>query len=169
MLWKSFTASKQNNYALLQWATSMELGSKEFTVQYSSNGTSWTSLSTLSAAGNSSTTRNYSYLHMNPIKGINFYRIAQTDLDNNSMLSAVKQLMFEGQQEDYRILNNPVRYNILAVEVYTANFFTLYNASGELIWKAPLAAGTHSIDLSRNAKGSYFFTNGNHTQKISSQ
>ena len=169
LLWKSFTATKQNNYGLLQWATSMEQGSKDFTVQTSINGTIWTNSATLAAAGYSITTRNYSYLHMNPVKGINFYRIVQTDLNNSSTLSAIKQLMFEGLNADYRILSNPVNNGMLAVEVYTANLFTLYNAAGVMIWKAPLAAGTHSIELSRYAKGSYFFTNGNHTQKISVQ
>jgi len=169
MLWKSFTATKQNNNGLLQWATSMEQGSKNFTVQTSITGGVWTTLATVPAAGFSSITRNYSYVHMNPIKGINFYRIVQTDLNNSSTLSAVKQLSFDGLNADYRILSNPVNNGMLAVEVYTANLFTLYNAAGELIWKAPLAAGTHSIELSRYAKGSYFFTNGNHTQKIAVQ
>lgn len=169
ILWKSFTATKQNNNGLLQWATSMEQWSKNFIVQTSLTGMQWATLATVPAAGYSITTRNYSYLHMNPIKGINFYRIVQTDLNNSSTLSAVKQLSFDGLNADYRILSNPVNNGMLAVEVYTANLFTLYNAAGVLIWKAPLAAGTHSIELSRYAKGSYFFTNGNHTQKISVQ
>ncbi|MEI7472111.1 MAG: hypothetical protein WCJ85_07625 [Chitinophagaceae bacterium] len=169
ILWKSFTVTKQNNHGLLQWVTSMEQGSKNFTVQTSITGTVWITLATVPAAGYSSTDRNYSYVHMNPIKGANFYRIVQTNMDNSSTLSAVKQLNFDGQNEDYRILNNPVNNGIQVVEVYTANIFTLYNAAGELIWKAPLAAGTHFIQLSRYAKGSYFFTNGNHTQKISVQ
>ncbi len=169
MLWKSFTATKQNNNALLQWATSMEQGSKEFTVQYSSNGTSWTNLSTLAAAGNSSTTRNYSYTHTNPIVGINYYRIIQTDLDNHATLSDIKQLKFDGQNTDYQILNNPVNNSMLAVAVYNVNQFTLFSTAGELIWKSQLTVGTHWIDISRYAKGTYFFTNGNHTQKISVQ
>ena len=169
MLWKSFTATKQNNNALLQWATSMEQGSKEFTVQYSSNGTSWTSLSTLAAAVNSSTTRNYSYTHTNPIVGINYYRIIQTDLDNHATLSDIKQLKFDGQNTDYQILNNPVNNSMLAVAVYNANQFTLFSTAGELIWKSQLTVGTHWIDISRYAKGTYFFSNGNHTQKISVQ
>jgi len=169
MLWKSFTATKQNNNALLQWATSMEQGSKEFTVQYSSNGTSWTSLSTLAAAGNSSTTRNYSYTHTYPIVGINYYRIIQTDLDNHATLSDIKQLKFDGQNTDYQILNNPVNNSMLAVAVYNANQFTLFSTAGELIWKSQLTVGTHWIDISRYAKGTYFFSNGNHTQKISVQ
>jgi len=167
--WKSFSVTKLNNYALLQWATSMEQGSKNFIVQTSLTGMQWATLATVLAAGNSSSTRHYSFTHLQPVKGINYYRILQFDLDNHFSVSEIKQLTFDGQNNGYRILSNPIGNSILAVEVYTANLFNLYNAAGELIWKAPLAAGTHSIELSRYTKGSYFFTNGNHTQKISVQ
>ena len=124
LLWKSFTATKQNNYGLLQWATSMEQGSKDFIVQTSTNGTVWTTLSTVAAAGYSSTTRTYSYVHINPIKGVNFYRIVQTDIDNSSTVSEVKLLKFEGTNNDYRVVSNPVINSRLAVEIYTSNLYT---------------------------------------------
>ena len=169
LLWKSFNVTKQYEHSLLQWATYMEQGSKDFIVQTSTNGTVWTTLSTVAAAGYSSTTRTYSYVHINPIKGVNFYRIVQTDIDNSSTVSEVKLLKFDGTNNDYRIVSNPVINSRLAVEIYTSNLYTLYSADGKLIWNVQLTTGIQSIDVSMLAKGTYFFTNGNHTQKIAVQ
>ncbi len=166
ILWKSFTVSKQNNFVLLQWATSMEQGSKEFIVQYSINGSTWTDLAKVAAAGNSNTTRNYSFVHTHPIQGLNFYRIIQTDLDGQATVSEIKQLRFDGKTEVFRIMNNPVNNGILTVEVFDNNIFTLFTADGKMLWKQQLSAGTQMIDLSRYAKGSYFITNGKQTQKV---
>lgn len=60
LAWLSFTATKQNKTALLQWATAQEQNTRNFMVQHSGNGINWSGLSTLPAAGNSS---NYSYTH----------------------------------------------------------------------------------------------------------
>jgi len=167
--WKSFSVTKLNNYALLQWATSMEQGSKNFIVQTSLTGMQWATLATVLAAGNSSSTRHYSFTHLQPVKGINYYRIVQTDIDNSSTVSEVKLLKFEGTNNDYRIVSNPVINSRLAVEIYTSNLYTLYSADGKLIWNAQLTTGIQSIDVSMLAKGSYFFTDGDHTQKIAVQ
>ncbi|HEX3168737.1 MAG TPA: hypothetical protein VHQ93_20860, partial [Chitinophagaceae bacterium] len=79
LTWLSFTAKAQNNsQSLLQWATAQEQNTKDFYIQHSANGINWVTIGSLPAAGNSNSTSYYNYLHTNPEKGLNYYRIKQT-------------------------------------------------------------------------------------------
>ena len=95
--------------------------------------------------------------------------IIDSNLYNHAIVSEVKLMKLDTQNADFRILRNLVSNNMMVVEIYTAKSYSLYNSTGELIWKAQFTPGTHSINVSMLAKGNYFFTNSNHTQKISLQ
>ena len=166
LVWLSFTATKQNQTALLQWATSQEQKTRNFGVQHSSNGINWTGISTLPAAGNSNSTNNYSYVHTNPVTGINYYRILQTDMDNRNSYSAIRTLKFTKTDEPFTITGNPVINDVLTVQVNTATGLALYTADGKLLWQEPVNAGTKYIDVSRYAKGTYLLKANNTAQKV---
>ena len=93
--WRSFTAAKQQNNVLLQWSTFTELNSKNFIVQTSANGTTWNTIATVSASGNTSSIRHYNYLHTSPTTGYNYYRIMETDVDGKYNYSLVRRIYFE--------------------------------------------------------------------------
>jgi hypothetical protein len=73
----SFTATLNSTQVDLQWSTSSEINSSQFHVQRSSDGTNFTDLTTVAAAGNSNTIRVYNYTDANPLNGTNYYRIAE--------------------------------------------------------------------------------------------
>ena len=166
VIWLSFTATKQTQTALLQWATAQEQNTRNFGVQHSSNGINWTGISTLPAAGNSNSISNYSYVHTNPVTGINYYRILQTDMDNRNSYSATRTLKFTKTDEPFTITGNPVINDVLTVQVNTATGLALYTADGKLLWQEQVNAGTKTIDVSRYAKGTYLIKANNTTQKV---
>lgn len=166
MVWLSFTATKQNQTALLQWVTAQEQNTRDFAVQHSSNGINWSGISTLPAAGNSNSISNYSYVHTNPVTGINYYRILQTDMDNRNSYSATRTLKFTKTDEPFTITGNPVTNNVLTVQVNTTINLALYTADGKLLWQQPVNAGTKYIDVSRYAKGTYLLKANSATQKV---
>lgn len=166
LAWLSFTATKQNQTALLKWATTQEQNTRNFTVQHIANGTSWTGIGTILATGNNNITSNYSYIHTNPVTGINYYRILQTDLDNRSSYSAIRTLQFTKTDESFTIIGNPVTNNVLTVQVNEAITLALYTADGKLLLQENVNAGTKTIDVSRYAKGTYLLKTNSTTLKV---
>ncbi len=166
LVWLSFTATKQNSNSLLQWATAQEQNTKDFTVQHSTDGTSWNSLTTMPAAGNSNSIRNYSYVHTNPVKGNNYYRILQTDADNKYSYSEVRTVKFATVDMSFTVMGNPVTNGILTVQVNAATALNLYSADGKLILEKEVSTGMQSIDVSVYAKGIYLLKTNATIQKI---
>lgn len=169
LIWESFTANRLNNKVLLQWATAQEQNVKDFTVQYSTDGTSWNDLTTIASAGNSSNGHNYSYIHTNPLKGNNYYRILITDLDGKSGFSKVLIIKFDVTDQSYIVLGNPISNGMLTLKVNTALVFTLYSADGKLLWQKQFVPGLQNIDVSQYAKGLYLLKANGTTQKIIKQ
>ncbi len=91
----TFTVQKNGNRVNLNWSTSVEINSREFVVERSADGTNWNIIDIVPAAGNSQSVRYYSTTDNNPAKGINFYRIRQTDLDNRMEYSVTRQVLFQ--------------------------------------------------------------------------
>lgn len=167
--WLTFTATKQNQTAVLKWATAQEQNTRNFSIQHSASGKNWTAIGTLQAAGNSNNTRNYSYIHSSPVTGINYYRILQTDLDNQSSYSAIRMLRYTKTDEPFTIFGNPVTNNMLTVQINEATSLALYTADGKLLWNENVNAGSKTIDMSRYAKGTYLLKAKNVIQKIVKQ
>jgi hypothetical protein len=159
--WQSFTAEKQGTASLLKWSTASEQNTKDFEVQHSTNTLSWTPLGTLAAAGNSTTTRQYSFTHATPFKGnvYNYYRILQRDLDGKFSYSKIASLIYDEPGPDVFVYPNPAKE---AVTVYLAESqdVRLINVAGATVWKGTLSAGRNQIPLTHLAKGVYWVVTG---------
>jgi hypothetical protein len=166
--WLSFTTTKQYNNVLLQWSTAQEQNTKDFIVQHSIDSRSWTNIATNSATGNSSSINNYSYLHSDPLKGMNYYRIVQRDVDGRSGYSAINSVKFNTNRGGVQVMNNLIANRILQVKINAsmATPVSLYSGNGNLLWSRQLAPGIHSIDASRYAKGIYLLNTGKQIEKI---
>lgn len=80
----SFDGECQNEFIKLNWSTSTEHNSSYFEVQKSIDGISWRSLTTLSAAGNSTQKLDYTTSDFEKIEGNNYYKLVQFDYDGQS-------------------------------------------------------------------------------------
>ena len=167
LTWLSFTAKAQNNsQSLLQWTTAQEQNTKDFYIQHSADGINWVTIGSLPAAGNSNSTTNYNFVHTNPVKGLNYYRIKQTDVDSRYSYSLVRMLSFTKALQPLTILGNPVNNDVLTLEINMATSLAFYTADGKLLWREQVNAGTKTINVSRYAKGIYWLKTITTTQKI---
>jgi hypothetical protein len=164
--WRSFTVTPRGNTAWLQWSTASEQNTRDFNVQYSTNGSSWTTIGTVTAAGNSSEVLNYSYLHNSPVTGNNFYRIQQTDLDGNYKYSSIENMKLSLTVKSFSVLNTLVTTGKLQVNVKSSTLLSLFGNDGKLMWQKECKAGIHSIDLGSISKGIYFLKGKDATEKI---
>jgi hypothetical protein len=88
----SFTAVLRNNVPFLQWSTTQEFNSAYYQVEQSNTGHDWNVVSSVSAAGYSTSLRSYSFIDQGNRSQLTFYRIKLIDRDGKYMLSPVRVL-----------------------------------------------------------------------------
>jgi hypothetical protein len=165
--WETVSAEKQNGQSVLRWSTASEQNTKDFVIQHSLNTTDWSILSTIPAAGNSTTTRNYSYVHQNPLKGnnYNYYRILQRDLDDKFSYSKIVSIVFNEPGADLQVYPNPAE-DVVTVFISEEQEVSLLNAAGALVWKSKLPAGKSQLPLEKFSSGLYFLRTKTQTIKL---
>jgi hypothetical protein len=164
--WRSFTAQKQNNNVLLTWSTASEQNTQNFIPQFSTDGINWTSIATIAAKGNSNAISNYNYVHLYPVKGINYYRIIQTDLGGRTSYSELRTVNFSNDLPLFSIVQNPVNNGILKVQLNMEMTLSLFSTDGKLLWIKQFDTGLQNIDVSKYAKGIYLLKGNNVSKKL---
>jgi hypothetical protein len=81
------------NGANIEWATAQESNTDRYIVEYSATGAAWQAVGEVKAAGNSETSRKYSFLHTATQNGFNYYRIRQLDKDGRFTYSKMITLL----------------------------------------------------------------------------
>ena len=89
-----FTAQRSGSEGLLNWQTAQEENSRDFTIERSTDGKTYTSIGVVAAAGKSTSLRNYTFTDLAPVNSINYYRLKQSDLDDKYTYSPIRTLNF---------------------------------------------------------------------------
>jgi hypothetical protein len=102
------------NAISINWETASEYNSAYFDVEKSRDGSNWSLVNTIPAAGNSITTINYSVLDdENSENELVYYRLHQYDLDGNTKVYGPISSMCEGSTDfDVSIYPNPSNGNV---------------------------------------------------------
>jgi hypothetical protein len=153
---------------LLQWKTAQEINTKEFEIEWSDNGQRFSTVATKPAAGNSTTTLQYSYLHSGRIDGDNYYRLKMVDLDGRFTYSPIVRINSKLVSATLAVFPNPVinvmTLNIQALKKETLVFY-LHAADGKLVASKTVnlvrGGNLFNWDISAIASGQYFITGGN--------
>jgi hypothetical protein len=77
---------------LIEWNTLSEVNNDYFVVEHSSDGRNFTSVSKIFSNGDNGS--NYSYIHMNRVQGINYYRLRSVDKNKRAEYSSVRKVAF---------------------------------------------------------------------------
>ncbi len=84
-----FSVKKTENANVLNWGTTSETNSKQFTIEQSTDGIHYEILKTLDAAGDSKSRLRYEYQDHNPSNGLHYYRLILEDWDGKTHLHKV--------------------------------------------------------------------------------
>jgi len=87
-----FRATPEDRTVRLEWATASEFNNDFFTVERSTNLEQWDGITEIKGAGNSDEILHYDHLDENPLPGISYYRLKQTDFDGTFSLSQVNRV-----------------------------------------------------------------------------
>ncbi|MCB2378019.1 T9SS type A sorting domain-containing protein [Hymenobacter sp. BT635] len=90
----SFTTQAQSAGVLLRWTTASEEFNREFVVERSTDGKTFSQLATVAGQGSTSTTHHYTYLDKQLPAGsvVLYYRLRQIDTDGTTHFSPVRTL-----------------------------------------------------------------------------
>ncbi|WP_208503970.1 hypothetical protein [Roseivirga sp. E12] len=93
----------------LDWVTASEVNNAFYTVERSTDAVNFETIATLDGAGNSSDLLYYSFVDANPVNGISFYRLKQTDFSGEFDYSEIRSVKVERQfQATFNAYPNPV-------------------------------------------------------------
>lgn len=92
----NFSADVAGNTVVLNWTTASEINNDYFTVERSADALNFTAIGTVDGAGNSSLTRNYQLIDANPLPGVSYYRLRQTDFNGDFELFGPVAVNFSG-------------------------------------------------------------------------
>jgi hypothetical protein len=153
----NFSAEQENDHILLRWTTASEINNNYFTIEKSPDGFLWTAISTVRGAGNSSTTVHYESIDSNPLTGLSYYRLKQTDYDGTSEYFSPVSVPFNTANE-IEIFPNPASGQV-EVRDYSyegISVIALYNALGKKMLLSSLKNHASTVlDVSELARGLY--------------
>ncbi|MEQ1553919.1 MAG: T9SS type A sorting domain-containing protein [Ferruginibacter sp.] len=155
-------ANCNSNGALISWTTTQETNTNYFDVEKSiDGGVNWKTINTVSAIGNSSSSRNYQQQDLEG--GIAVYRIKQVDKDGRFTITEILNLNCENKNITSIIYPVPA-HDVLNVVIKTNKAaktqFAIYDPTGKLVKSLDenIIAGNNNfaVDLRGLPTGDYF-------------
>jgi Secretion system C-terminal sorting domain len=161
----NWAVKKQANKVVCSWQTEQELNTANFEIERSVDGINFTSIGSIAAKGNSSSTNSYSFLDQFPINGINYYRLKTLDVDTKFSLSSVIPIKIEQKTFSLNAYPNPVK-NVLNLQInsnlQTDAILTITDLSGRIVQQENrimgLGTSTFNLKVDNLIKGTYFIT-----------
>ncbi len=84
-----FRGKEEDDKVILRWRTTSENNTDRFEIERSPNGTNFSKIASVAAAGNSNISRYYQYADKQAIMGENYYRLKMVDSDNRFTYSNI--------------------------------------------------------------------------------
>ena len=139
----------------LYWRTKSEIDNDYFTIERSKNGEQWHELMEVDGAGNSTVTLDYHTKDLDPLKGVSYYRLKQTDFNGDFAYSDPVQVILD--EDELILFPNPTTdYASVVMDGIREEDVALFDGSGRRI-KVPmnLVGSELTLDVSEIPPGVY--------------
>ena len=146
----SFDAKLNDNQVDLTWITSSEINNDYFTVERSKNGFDWEAINKIKGAGNSNNTLKYLDIDKQPLTGVSYYRLKQTDFNGDYSYSDIKTVVFN-KEKVITVYPNPVKDNLVISNLCEDCIVNVYASTGQLIFSGK----SNTVNASDWNKGIY--------------
>ncbi len=103
-----FRVASVQRQVKLNWATASEKNNDYFTIEKSKDGISFTEVTRVTGAGNSSGLLTYQYTDVAPHEGQSYYRLKQTDLDGKYSYSRIEPIHAAVAGKTAKLFPNPI-------------------------------------------------------------
>ena len=131
----------------IYWTTATEQNTSNFIIQHSSDGNSFIDIGAINALG-SVNGNSYSYIHNNPVIGINYYRLKSVEKDGIYSYSKVVSVNF-GDNQSFSIIPNPARdfASISFSKSVEKAIITVYDLTGKQVIKQSHSGSANNYKL----------------------
>jgi hypothetical protein len=156
----TFEAQPARKSIELTWKTAQEKNNKGFVIERSSNGADFTTIGWVAGVGTTDDASSYKYSDnfVQP-NTVYYYRLKQTDFDNRTSLSNIRQAKITGSGLTVTINPNPVKgqMTVFVSGTTKAADISLVNAKGQIVgkWTKAEISSPYQMDVTRFAKGYY--------------
>ncbi|MFM2394246.1 MAG: hypothetical protein RLZZ546_2228 [Bacteroidota bacterium] len=128
---------------VILYETLSEINNDYFTIERSTDGSTFKELGQIKGAGNSNNIIKYQFEDLTPMNGVNYYRLKQTDYDGNYSYSGLVSVTFKGLRsvelsptfvDDQINIYTEIENYSIAIHDISGNVVSLYeNKSGNSI------------------------------------
>lgn len=156
------SVSYQKGAGIVSWSTTAEINVAAFEVQRSTDGSNFTALGKLTPNNNPANVYDYVFEDAQPVKGVNYYRIAVLDIDGKTQYSPVLKITTgNGKLQLNKMMQQP---NQLVLELQSNETQTaelqILNSTGALVYKQTkrMEAGAITLNIATAglSKGVYY-------------
>lgn len=161
------SATPQGNDVILNWSTASEFDNKGFEVQRSADNIRWEAITFVNGAGNSSTTRNYSFVDKGLFPQRYYYRLKQVDIDERYKFSSVVSAVLNSKANYALKQNYPnpfrsettIQFTLPETQKITLTVHDMHGKTIAVLASGTKPAGTHAINFytGRIPSGLYFY------------
>ncbi|MBK7562160.1 MAG: T9SS type A sorting domain-containing protein [Chitinophagaceae bacterium] len=141
----SFNVVKKDKSALLKWITVVEERGVRFEIQHSINGINFTALTSFN--GWNQTRKEYEWLHVNPAKGNNFYRIRavenQKEVFTNTKILNFSDAAMVSIFPNPAVVNQALSVESVSIKLNQPLKISCTNSAGQLVWQKEITATTN--------------------------
>jgi len=157
----SFTANKEGGLTNLNWATTEEVNSEYFEIQRSENAKSWAKIGKVESNGESNTLQKYKFTDIEPLRGINYYRLKMVDKDATYAYSSIKSVDFNAAGQSVSLYPNPVSNTLflkdeadVLLEAKDVKEVSIISSGGQTVYKS-VSVSSQGIDVKNLNNGMY--------------
>jgi hypothetical protein len=104
----SVKAYQQNSNITVEWGVENEMNVKQYIVERSADGQSFTPAATLTPLRNNGSNAAYQWIDANEVSGNNYYRVLSIDFNGKQQYSSVVKVFIGNVRPAIRVYPNPV-------------------------------------------------------------
>lgn len=156
----AFSAKVEGEKVLVTWETLSEENNALFEIERSINGQDFEVIGTVEGAGTSLIPLNYQFTDENPVNGISYYRLRQTDFDGTSETFQMSAVSMNGYDKKIRLFPTTptTTFNIEFSDISDKDIIAqIFNINGQHLNSFNIPAGNfnYQVDVSNLTMGTY--------------
>jgi len=162
---KAYQTPGQNKNVTVEWKVSNQLNIEKYEVERSTDGSTFAMQGMVAATGTNGSNVSYNWLDVQPITGMNYYRVRSIGAAGDIKYSSIVKVKIAADNQAITVYPNPVTNKTVSLKFTGmekgAYLLTLVNELGQTVFSQQLVhSGVNSIQSvkfgSSIAKGNYY-------------
>lgn len=155
--------AKPDRTANLDWTSATEQDLAYYGVEYSADGRKFSELGQVEAKGTTTLATDYTYVHLKPQSGLNYYRLRLVNRDGSFDYSPIRSIQLDKTGSDFSLVPTPTKgpLSLLSknLDQYPAGLrYQLTDNSGKILLNDNIINEKTDFNLSAYAPGFYYLT-----------